>query len=142
MRTIATVLFPGFELLDVFGPLEMFGMLGDEFDLRMVAHSPEPQESGMGPKTVIDEAFDAGQSYDILLVPGGPGSRREVENPVLHDWLRDQVTQAELVASVCTGSAILAAAGLLDGKRATTNKNAFDWATSYGPATDWQRQAR
>ena len=96
----------------------------------------------LGPKTVVDDRFSDGVQYDILLVPGGPGTRREVDNKVLCDWLRGQAEAAELVTSVCTGSAILAAAGLLDGKRATTNKNAFAWATSFGPKVDWQRQAR
>jgi len=142
VRTIAAVLFPGFELLDVFGPLEMFGMLGEEFELRMVAGTEGPVPSGMGPKTVVDDQFSDGRQYDILLVPGGPGTRREVENTALHQWLKRQAGNAEGVTSVCTGSAVLAAADLLDGKRATTNKNAFAWVTSCGPHVDWQKQAR
>jgi len=142
VRTIGTVLFTGFELLDVFGPLEMFGMLEDDFDLRMVAETTAPQKSGMGPTIVVDDRFNDARQYDILLVPGGPGTRREVENEGLHQWLRAQSETAEMVISVCTGSAVLAAAGLLDGKRATTNKNAFGWATSFGSDVDWQKQAR
>jgi putative intracellular protease/amidase len=142
VRKIGAVVFPGFELLDLYGPLEMFGMLADEFEIRLVAELTGPVACGMGPKTVVDDRFSDGVQCDILLVPGGPGTRREVDNKVLCDWLRGQAEAAELVTSVCTGSAILAAAGLLDGKRATTNKNAFAWATSFGPKVDWQRQPR
>jgi len=142
MRTIGAVVFPGFELLDIYGPLEMFGMLADDITIRMVAESAGPVECGIGPKTVIDDRFSDNIQYDILLLPGGPGTRREVNNKALGDWLRGQAGAAELITSVCTGSAILAAAGLLDGKRATTNKNAFTWATSFGPNVDWLCQAR
>lgn len=142
MRTIAVVLFPGFELLDVYGPLEMFGLLDDQFEIHMIADSLNPIESGMGPKSIVDDQFSDGLHYDILLVPGGPGTRREVENTALHSWLRHQSETAELVTSVCTGSAVLAAAGLLDGKRATTNKNAFAWVTSCGPRVHWEKQVR
>ncbi|MEE2980911.1 MAG: DJ-1/PfpI family protein [Pseudomonadota bacterium] len=142
MRKIGAVVFPGFELLDMYGPLEMFGMIEDKLELRMVAETSDPVECGMGPKTVVDDQFSDGVQYDILLVPGGPGTRREAENKAFHEWLRDQSDGAELVTSVCTGSAILAAAGLLDGRRATTNKQAFAWASSFGPKVDWQKQAR
>lgn len=142
MRKIGAVVYPGFELLDMYGPLEMFGILEDEMEIRMVAESAGPVECGMGPKTVADDQFADGVQYDILLVPGGPGTRREVDNKAFHEWLRGQAEAAELVTSVCTGSAILAAAGLLDGRRATTNKHAFAWATSFGPKVDWQKQAR
>jgi transcriptional regulator GlxA family with amidase domain len=70
------------------------------------------------------------------------GTRREVENRALLRWLAAAADRAEIVASVCTGSALLAKAGVLDGRRATTNKNAFDWVASQGPAVHWQRRAR
>ena len=58
------------------------------------------------------------------------------------DWLKRKAEAAEYVTTVCTGSAILAKTGLLDGKRATTNKIAFEWVTTCGPNVDWQKQAR
>ena len=78
----------------------------------------------------------------MLLVPGGIGTRREVNNPVLLNWLKERSQQAELVASVCTGSALLAKAGVLDGLRATSNKLAFAWASSQSEKVQWQKQAR
>lgn len=142
MRTIGTVLFAGFELLDVFGPLEMFGLWPGEFDLRVVAQSGPTVASGMGPTSMVDDLFADDRDYDVLLIPGGPGTRQEVESPVMLDWLVRKSASAEFVTTVCTGTAVLAKTGLLDGHRATTNKINFDWVTSCGPNVQWQKQAR
>ena len=69
-------------------------------------------------------------------------SRIEVDNDVVLDWLRAQARGARYITSVCTGSALLAAAGILDGIRATSNKISFDWAASQGPEVHWVREAR
>jgi putative intracellular protease/amidase len=140
--SLAVVLFEGFELLDVFGPLEMFGLLPEQFEIFLIAESGDIVASSQGPKSLVDYRFEDCPAFDILLVPGGKGTRREVDNPVLLEWLRCQAQTAQFVTSVCTGSAILARAGLLDGRRATTNKAAFEWVTSQGERVDWQKQAR
>ena len=141
-RTIGVVLFEGFELLDVFGPLEMFGLAADDFEILLISEHGGVVSSRQGPKSVCDAAFSSSPALDLLLVPGGIGTRREVNNPVLLDWLKTRSEQAELVTSVCTGSALLAKAGVLDGVRATTNKLAFAWASSQSEKVLWQRQAR
>lgn len=141
-RSIGVVLFDAFELLDVFGPLEMFGLLPDHFDLLLVAETGDRVSSAQGPASVINYRFADSPAFDLLLVPGGRGTRREVDNPVMLEWLRHQSQTAELVTSVCTGSALLARAGLLDGRRATTNKAAFDWVSAQAEQVRWQRQAR
>ena len=89
-----------------------------------------------------DAGFDDAERYDLLLVPGGRGSRKAVNDDALLDWLRRQSEAAELVTTVCTGSAILARTGLLDGRKATTNKAAFAWVAAQGPAVNWQPVAR
>lgn len=141
-RSIGAVLFDGFELLDVFGPLEMFGLLPEHFELSLVAETGDSVNSAQGPGSVLDYCFDNSPAFDILLVPGGRGTRREVDNPILLAWLRKQAETAQFVTSVCTGSALLARAGLLDGQQATTNKAAFDWVVSQGARVDWQKHAR
>ena len=141
-RTIGVVLFEDFELLDVFGPLEMFGMAADHFEIRLISEHGGVVASRQGPKSVSDDSFESAPAIDVVLVPGGIGTRREVDNPVLLDWLQQRAQQAELVTSVCTGSALLAKAGVLDGVRATSNKLAFAWAASQSAKVQWQQQAR
>ena len=141
-RTLGVVLFEGFELLDVFGPLEMFGLAADEFEIRLISEHGGMVASRQVPKSVCDAAFSTSPSVDLLMVPGGIGTRREVNNLVLLEWLKTRSQQAELVTSVCTGSALLAKAGVLDGVRATTNKLAFAWASSQSEKVLWQRRAR
>ena len=141
-RTLGVVLFEGFELLDVFGPLEMFGLEADHFEICLISQTGGMVASSQGPKSVCDDSFNTAPAIDVLLVPGGIGTRGEVNNPVMLDWLKERSEQAELVASVCTGSALLAKAGVLDGLRATSNKLAFAWARSQSEKVQWQQQAR
>jgi transcriptional regulator GlxA family with amidase domain len=142
MKTIGALVFPKFELLDLYGPLEMFGLNQDAFKIHVVAETTEPVAATPGPKTQPDEAFGDRERYDILLVPGGMGSRRGMENKVLINWLAEQSKRADIVASVCTGSALLAGAGVLDDKRATSNKMAWEWVISQGPKVNWVHKAR
>ena len=141
-KTVGVLLFPEFELLDVFGPLEAFGHAKDWFRIVTVAERPGPVTSSQGPRAVADHGFADCPPLDIVLVPGGMGTRREVDNPVLVDWIARQARGAETMTSVCTGAALLARAGVLDGRRATSNKRSFAWVTEQGPKVDWVRQAR
>ncbi len=139
---VAAVLFPGFEVLDLFGPIELMSLPPDGFSIITVAEREGPVESAQGPRVAAERAFFHSTDYDLVLVPGGRGTRTEVDNPVLLEWLRQAERPARFVASVCTGSALLARAGLLDGRRATSNKIAFDWVARQGPAVHWERRAR
>lgn len=140
--TVGVVLFPGFNLLDVFGPVELLGMLDDRAAIRLLAESPGPIESDAGPAAVADTALAEGGKLDVLLVPGGAGTRREVSNSAFLLELKRHSDRAHRVASVCTGSALLAKAGILDGRNATSNKRAFAWAVSQGPKVNWIASAR
>ena len=141
-KTIGAVIFPGFELLDLFGPLEMFGMLEDAPDIRMVAATPEPVKSRQGPLSVVDQTFADGAGFDLLLVPGGPGTRPGVEDETLLGWLAEASDASALVTTVCTGSALLARTGRLDGLAATSNKATFKWVMEQGPKVNWKLEAR
>lgn len=141
-RTIGAVLFPEFELLDIFGPLEMLGVLPDYFEIVTLAEHADPVASTQGPQTVIDRIFADPGELDVLLVPGGRGTRREAENPAMLDFLRSTYPKLEYLASICTGSGLLAAAGLLDGRRATSNKKAFAWPQTLSDKVSWIPEAR
>jgi transcriptional regulator GlxA family with amidase domain len=141
-RQITTVLFDDFELLDVCGPLEMFGVADQRFSIALVGPDAGPVRSAQGPALIADLAYQETHVPDIVLVPGGIGTRRLVADDAFTRWLAEWAAPAHVVASVCTGSGVLAAAGLLDGYRATSNKRAFTWASAQGPRVTWVPQAR
>ena len=148
-RHLAAVVFPGFEMLDLFGPLEMFSALGKRhLEIHMVAEQPGPVPASLGadgptgPAVVATHGFDTAQRFDLLLIPGGAGTRTEIDNPAMLDFLTARCATAELVATVCTGSALLAKTGVLDGHRATSNKQVFALATQQSAAVTWVEAAR
>ena len=147
--TVGALLYTGFEMLDMFGPLEMFSMLGtDSIEIKMIAENMNSVSAAMGialnagPRVEPDYDFKDCPPLDIILVPGGFGTRHELENNALISFLKQKAGSAEIVASVCTGSALLARAGLLDGKRATSNKQFFALATQQSASVQWAEQAR
>ncbi len=142
MRTIGALIFPGFELLDLFGPLEMFGLLSKDYELNLIAEHKGAIPSGQKLSAVADFSITERSDFDIIFVPGGAGTRQEVENSNLLKWIEKTAHHSEFVLSVCTGSALLAKAGVLENRRATTNKAAFKWVESQGPNVLWVRQAR
>lgn len=141
-RGITTVLFENFELLDVCGPLEMFGVAGQRFSLCLAGPASGPVRSAQGPALVAEFAYHEAPIPDIVLVPGGIGTRRLVTDDAFTSWLAEWAASAQIVASVCTGSGLLAAAGLLNGYRATSNKRAFAWASAQGTGVTWVPKAR
>jgi transcriptional regulator GlxA family with amidase domain len=144
LRTFGVVLFDGFELLDVFGPLEAWGMLAAQGKCKvtMLAERAGAIKSAQGPQAIAEYDFTNCPHLELILVPGGIGTRAEVKNQRLLDALKTRAQAAEVVTTVCTGTAILARTGLLDGHRATTNKRAFNWVVSNGPKVEWVREAR
>ncbi|MFH0178812.1 GlxA family transcriptional regulator [Streptomyces cacaoi] len=122
--TVLIVLFDGVQSLDVTGPLEVFA--GAErhtpgtYRIRTASLDGTPVRTSSGLTLVPDEALTRACGPHTLLVPGGRGTRRPDTTP-LTDWLRVHAPRAERLVSVCTGATLLAAAGLLDGRRATTH---------------------
>lgn len=141
-RRLGVLLFPVFETLDVFGPVEMFGNLGERCEVVTVAAEAGPVVSAQGVSAHADYGFDDCPDLDLLLVPGGFGTRSGVEDATMLAWLAARAAKAEITMSVCTGTALLAKAALLDGRAATTNKMNFEWVASQGPQTRWVKQAR
>jgi len=141
-RTLGILLYPRFELLDVYGPAEVFGNLPGKLKVIMVAEKAGPVASTQGPQGMADFGLEDCPPLDLILVPGGFGTMAELKNQKLLDWLRSRSEQAELTMSVCSGSSLLAGAGLLDGRRATSNKQYFSFATTRAPKVQWVKEAR
>ncbi|QFU75597.1 DJ-1/PfpI family protein [Halioglobus maricola] len=146
---VAGILYPGFELLDLFGPLEMYSMLGPEHvDIKLIAATVEPvgsamgQAVGAGPRATPDYNFANAPQADIIVLPGGFGTLPELENNTILAFLQQQSADAQYTTSVCTGSLLLAKAGLLDGRRATTNKQFFALSAMVPSDTQWVEEAR
>ncbi len=142
IRTLGAVLYEDFELLDLYGPLEMFGSVGPVLRIVTVAASPGPVRSFQGPKTVAEHGFADCPKLDLILVPGGLGTFPQLANESFLAFLRERAALAEVTMSVCSGSAILARAGLLDGRRATSNKQFFSAASAQSDKVDWVTEAR
>ena len=122
--TTGILLFDDAEELDFAGPWEVFTQAArKEQGDRVLTIAPQagPVRCAKGLRVIPDSAFADAPELDVVLVPGGQGTRREVDNPVVIDWLRKTAARARFVTSVCTGSLLLVGAGLADGKRVTTH---------------------
>ena len=145
---LGAVLYEGFELLDMFGPLEMFTALPpDKLEVVMIAEKKGAVSAGSMtgaamPTVNADYDFDDAPALDLILVPGGVGTLPELENQRMLDFLASRASKAKITTSVCTGSALLAKAGVLDGHRATSNKQVFALAVASSDKVDWQTRAR
>ena len=150
-RSVGILIFDGVEVLDFCGPFEVFSVArrreatGDDdqlFTVRTIAEKPEivTCTGGLLVQPHLTIADDA--QFDILVVPGGRGTRRERLNGRLLDWIVAQDARTELTTSVCTGAFLLAERGLLDGKRATTHWASVGWMTNQYPAVTMLADAR
>lgn len=148
---VAVVLFDGFTVLDMYGPVQAFGAsrvtrpdgtLHRFFEIITIADAPGAVRSGEGPATHADYAFGDAPAYDIVLVPGGFGTRKAVLDEAFLKRLRAASERAAVTTTVCTGSALLARTGVMDGRPATSNKISWDWVLQQGPRVLWKRKAR
>ena len=143
-KRVGIVVFEEIEVLDFCGPFEVFAATRlDEarrreepwpFGVWLVAENHAPVVTAGGMKVIPDHTFASCPRLDILVVPGGWGTRRELNNPAMLAWLRHRAPEVEILTSVCTGAMLLGAAGLLDGRRATTHWRSLDWLRESFPA--------
>ena len=136
------LLFPGFELLDATGPLTVLGKVPSQLAMTTFAERTGSVESSLGVGLLAKHDLTDCPPLDLLVVPGGPGTRTEVANERLLHAIRERAAEARTVFSVCTGAALLARAGVLDGRRATTNKQAFQWVCEQSRDVEWVSRAR
>ncbi|WP_165020551.1 DJ-1/PfpI family protein [Dysgonomonas sp. ZJ279] len=138
---ICIILFDKFETLDVFGPVEIFGKL-DNSVIQYYSLNGGLISNKDNISIVTKSIHDLYQAIDVLLIPGGEGTRIEIKNADLINLIKKLAGRSRYVLSVCTGSTLVAKAGLLDGKRATSNKRAFDWVRESSSQVQWIKQAR
>lgn len=155
------ILFPAFTPLDVFGPLDIFNSfsLTQHMDLSLIALTMDPVTTALRNHNVAQSNFSQSvvpthtfanppEDLDVLFVPGGAGTRA-VKSPYLElrlteliEYIRTVYPSLKYIVSVCTGAQLLAQAGVLDGRQATTNKKAWNATAVFGPKTYWKAHAR
>jgi transcriptional regulator GlxA family with amidase domain len=155
------IVFPAFTPLDVFGPLDMLNgfSLTHHMNLSIIAKSLDPVTTRLRNHQAAGSDFaqsivpthtfaDPPADLDVLFVPGGAGTRAvgspypELRLAEVIDYIRDVYPSLKYIISVCTGAQLIAQAGVLDGRKATTNKSAFVSTAKYGPKTHWIAKAR
>jgi putative intracellular protease/amidase len=139
---VAVLLFDDFETLDVFGPVEIFGRLKDHYQISFYSESGGLVKNNHGVAIQSEKIADLNSEVAVFLIPGGWGTRKEVHNTFLIQKIKEISESSKFVHTVCTGTALLARTGLLDGIRATSNKRALDWVITQGEKVNWIRKAR
>jgi transcriptional regulator GlxA family with amidase domain len=138
-KTIGIVLFNDFEDLDAIGPREALTMMahgsGGEWQVVLISEDGEPVRSFLGTRYMVDHSYANSPKLDVILVPGGLGTRKEMENPKHIDFVKNQGAGCEYVTSVCTGALVLHKAGFLEGKKATTHWGAIPELQNMGGDT-------
>ena len=130
-----------FEVLDVFGPVEVIGKLPNHYAIKYFYPNGGLVISRQDTR-IETLPFSKISSGGVLLIPGGMGTRALVDDPKFINDIKNIAEDSDYVLSVCTGSALLAKAGLLDNRNATTNKTAFNWVKSNGMNVKWDKNAR
>jgi transcriptional regulator GlxA family with amidase domain len=154
-KSVGILIFNGVEVLDFAGPFEVFSRTrlvpGIEsrrnedsapFRVFTVAGSVDPVTATGGLQVIPHHSFDSAPPIELLVIPGGFGTRPLLEDQPVLDWIRRTAERAERVTSVCTGSLLLAKAGLLKGRRATTHWGALDTLQSLDPTIQVERSLR
>jgi transcriptional regulator GlxA family with amidase domain len=143
-KRVGILVFPNAEVLDFCGPYEVFSVTRlDEarrredpspFEVLLLAERADAVAATGGLRVIPDVTLETCPSLDILVVPGGWGTRREIGNQRVLTWIRKRAKEVETLTSVCTGAMLLGQAGLLDGRRATTHWRSLDWMRQSFPA--------
>ncbi|MDH5824498.1 DJ-1/PfpI family protein [Luteimonas sp. RD2P54] len=146
-RNVAILVFEDAEVLDFAGPFEVFAVssqlnAGRGFDVGLVAEHRSPVRAMNGMTVVANWTWEDMPAPDVLVVVGGRGSRQAMAHAPLRAWVAQAAAAAEVVLSVCGGARIVGALGLLDGRQATTHRQAFDELQAIAPAALLRRDAR
>lgn len=141
MRDIITILYNGFETLDVFGPVEVLGRLPEAFNPLFYSLAGGIITSSQNVPVMTRPLSELKSPRYILFIPGGAGARELVNDDGFITAIRSLAGNADYILTVCTGSILLARTGILDGREATSNKRVFAWTTT-APGVHWIKKAR
>jgi transcriptional regulator GlxA family with amidase domain len=150
--TVGILIFEQVEVLDVAGPFEVFSVARLNEERRSIEPSPfrilllgktlDQVTAVGGLRLIPDVTFDNCPELDLLIIPGGWGTRIEINDDKFLNKIADRVAHTKLTASVCTGSSLLGRAGLLDGREATTHWRAFDFLRKASPMVKIRKDVR
>lgn len=136
-NTIGILLFDGAEEMDFVGPWQVFtAAVGDlpEEQVMTIAQTAGPIQCEMGMRVIPDATYAEAPEIDVIVVPGGSGARREIDNPATVEWLTQTCASCTWVTSVCTGAFLLAGSGISRGRRVTTHHDFIDALRDLGGA--------
>jgi len=145
-KLIGIVLFDGVEELDAIGPWEVLSYwtrnFADAYAVRTLSRTGELVHCAKGLRVQADHSYADTPQLEVLVYPGGQGTRSQLRDTAQLDWVRRQRSEVPLMTSVCTGSLVYAAAGLLRGRRATTHWNSLDRIAEIDPTIDVRSDER
>lgn len=141
MINVNFLVFDDFESLDLFGVVEIFGRLPNIYTLNYYSMKGGLVKSSQNAEMMTQPIAHL-TNEDILIIPGGKGTRKLVKDSEWIKKLKHLSLSASNVLTICTGAALLAKTGLLNNKKATSNKRAFDWVKSVNKSVFWQEKAR
>jgi transcriptional regulator GlxA family with amidase domain len=137
IKTIGILIFDGAEEMDFVGPWEVLRSALEVVPNKRVltvSERPEPIICEKGMRVIADATYSNAPALDVILVPGGSGARRQVENPVTVTWLRSVAESCKVISSVCTGTFLLVGAGIVQGQRVTTHHDSIEHLRTWGNA--------
>lgn len=137
---INILLFNDFETLDIFGPVEILGQIED-YEIHYYSEYGGVITNAQKLK-IITEPISSADESGILVIPGGMGTRKLVNNISFLNKLKSIAEESTYCLSICTGSAVLAKSGVLNNKKATSNKQALEWVKSVSDKVNWVTKAR
>lgn len=155
-RTYGIILFRMFDMLDVYGPSEVLQFIGgsyktdivyiaetlDPITTRPAAANMNPLNSSVYPSLTPTHTFDTAPELDVLIIPGGPGWRNPTALNATMEYIRKTTPKVQQILTICTGSALAARSGILNGKKATSNKSSWLTTVQNNPNTTWVPHAR
>ena len=148
IRPVSIVTYPGIEIIDLTGPMEVFAFANNAlqrsgicsepaYPMQVLAATSGPVTSSCGLRIIADKAYsDVQDGIDTLLIAGTPEVSCLLCDPALQDWVRTMAPKVRRLASVCTGAFLLAESGLLDGRRATSHWDYCDWLARDYPSVN------